>query len=195
MHGHFLIMGGIRLVEPPEDAVTTTGEQNTAADQGVASETVNLQLKSTSSVNANTEEGRSPSGHKLKPKEGRVTILTLDMLKVLVEDPEFDIQLTEDEITHMSKGDALSKIILILQTTWFIAQCIGRSIQGLHITQFELTTLALASLNGITFVLWWDKPLGAQTLVRVYLKRKLTDEERNAEGVSDSFFRALNIQF
>jgi len=36
--------------------------------------------------------------------------------------------------------------------------------------QLELTTLALASLNGITF-LWWDKPLGAQDIVRVRLKR------------------------
>jgi len=50
--------------------------------------------------------------------------------------------------------------------------------------------LALASLNGIMFVLWWDKPLGAQTILRVYLKCKLTDAERNSAGVSNFFVGA-----
>jgi len=51
-------------------------------------------------------------------------------------------------------------------------------------SDLELTTLALASLNGITFVLWWDKPHGAQAIVRVYLKRKLTHSERVIVSVS-----------
>jgi hypothetical protein len=59
------------------------------------------------------------------------------------------------------------------------------------LTQLELTTLALASLNGITFVLWWDKPLGAQAVVRLYPNRRLTDQERDAEGVSDLFFSGV----
>jgi len=100
------------------------------------------------------------------------------MLRELVKDPEFKIQITEEEITHRSRGDALSKLIFILQSTWFILQCIGRRFQGLDLTQLELTTLALASLNGITFGLWWNKPLGAQAVVRICLKRKLTDSER-----------------
>src|SRR5258707_1598794 len=97
---------------------------------------------------------------------GRVTILTLDLLeKLIAEDAEFKIPITEGEITDRSKGDALSKLILILQSTWFILQCVVRRTQGLDLTQLELTTLALASLNGITFALWWDKPLGATSAV------------------------------
>src|SRR6266498_3004182 len=106
------------------------------------------------------------------------------MLEKLAEDKEFKIQATEEGIADKSKGDALSKIIFILQSTWFILQCLGRRGQGLDLTHLELTTVALASLNGITFVLWWDKPLGAQGVVRVHLKRRLTDAERNVEGVS-----------
>jgi len=121
---------------------------------------------------------RKKGVHHLETKEGRVTIVTLEMLEILVKDPEFEIDVTEEEITHTSKGDGLSKIIFALQSTWFILQCVGRWVQGLNLTQLELTTLAMASLNGITFALWWDKPLGAQTLVRVHLKRKLTDVER-----------------
>jgi len=71
-----------------------------------------------------------------------------------------------------------------------MVHCIAHRVQGLNVTQLELTTLALASLNGIMFVLWWDKPLGAQTILRVYLKCKLTDAERNSAGVSNFFVGA-----
>ena len=182
-------MGGIHLVEPSEEAGTTTEEANTDtvpdSDQGAVSETITVRPKSSASVDADTEKGREPSGANPKP---RVTILTLELLKELVKDPEFEIEATEDDITHRSKGGALSKIIFILQSTWFILQCLGRWMQGLNLTQLELTTLALASLNGITLILWWDKPLGAQAVVRVHLKRRLTDEERSTAGVSSGAF-------
>ena len=58
---------------------------------------------------------------------------------------------------------------------------------GLSLTQLELTTLALASLNEITFILWWDKPLDVRAPVRVYMNRKLTDTERDVRRVSDLF--------
>jgi len=109
------------------------------------------------------------------------------MLDELAKDPEFKIQVTEDEIADRSKGNALSKIIFMLQSSWFILQYLACRAQGLSSTQLELTTLALASLNGITFLLWWDKPVGAQMPVRVYLNRKLTEAERKVEGVSDFF--------
>src|SRR5258705_6867830 len=119
--------------------------------------------------------------------EGRVTILTLEMLRELVDSPDFEIRMTETEVTDKSKGDALSKLIFTLQSSWFICQCVARRVQGLPLTQLELTTLALASLNGITLILWLDKPLGVEAPVRVYLKHKLTDAERGAGEVSDLF--------
>lgn len=110
-----------------------------------------------------------------------MTILTLEMLKELVKDPEFRVPVTEDEITDKSKTDALAKIIFILQSSWFILQCIARHAQGLGFTHLELTTTALASFNGFTFLLWWYKPLGVRTPMRVYLNRRLTDAERKAQ--------------
>ena len=154
-------------------------------------------ITSTSSVegtNADAERGPLPSRNEDKHEEGRVTILTLEMLEELViKDPKFEIQVTEDEITDRSKGDGLSKFIFILQSSWFMLQCLARRIQGLNISQLELTTLALASLNGITFILWWHKPVNARTPVRVNLKRKLTDAERKSEGVSDLFAGAASV--
>ena len=62
----------------------------------------------------------------------------------------------------------MSKAIAILQSIWFIVQCIARGVEGLALTELELITLALASLNGLTYYFWWDKPLGVMEPIRVY---------------------------
>ncbi|KAK0440195.1 uncharacterized protein EV420DRAFT_1582093 [Desarmillaria tabescens] len=67
-----------------------------------------------------------------------------------------------ETIEDKSKGDALSKTFSILQISWFIAQCIGRSIQYLPITLLEMTALAFAGLSMITYCLWWYKPLNVK---------------------------------
>jgi hypothetical protein len=173
-HGHFLIMGGFHLVEPVEG--TLDSEATTTTQQVRSTQT-------------DAEKGRA-SGNKAELElDGRVTILTLEILRELLKnDPEFRIRITDEEIGDRSKGDAMAKIILIIQSSWFICQCIARLAQGLSLTQIELTTLALASVNGITFVLWWGKPLGVEAPVRVQLKHKLTDAERATEEVSELVF-------
>ena len=195
-------MGGFHLVEPVEGNTSETVADTDTKQVGAASDVANVQPTRTpileGTTDTNAEKGLAPSGNQLEPEEGRVTILSLEMLRELVKDPEFKIRITEDAITDRSKGNALSKLIFILQTTWFITQCIARSFQGLPITQLELTTLALASLNGITFVLWWDKPLGVQSPVYVYMKRKLTDAERDvvtevSSALSDLVFRINHV--
>ena len=60
-------------------------------------------------------------------------------------------KITEDDIKDRSKGDFLTKLIAILQTTWFILQCIARGQQGLALTELELVMSALASLDAITY--------------------------------------------
>jgi len=166
-------MGGFHVIEPPED-----GRQSKKANTDTQRAEIVEETK------ADAEHGDVPPA---QYTEGRVTILTLEMLRELVKDPEFEIRMAEDEISDRSKGDALSKLIFLVQSTWFILQCLGRRIQGLDLTQLELTTLALASLNGITFALWWAKPLGAQAIVRVYMKRKMTESERVPVKVSSTF--------
>ena len=77
--------------------------------------------------------------------------------------------ITAAEIQDKARGDFLSKAIAILQTIWFIVQCIARGTQGLALTELELVTLALASLNGVMYFFWWDKPLGVNEPIKVYL--------------------------
>ena len=77
---------------------------------------------------------------------------------------------TAKEILDKSRGDFLSKSIAILQSIWFIVECITRGKEGLALTELELVTLALASLNGVMYFLWWDKPLGVKEPIKVYLR-------------------------
>ncbi|KAJ7659894.1 hypothetical protein B0H17DRAFT_866466, partial [Mycena rosella] len=64
-----------------------------------------------------------------------------------------------EEIMDRSKGDGLSKGVALLQGLWFITQSLTRQIQHLPITELEVATLAFATLNIFTWLLWWNKPL------------------------------------
>ena len=96
-------------------------------------------------------------------------VLSLAEFEALIGVPEFDIPITEDEIQDKAKGDSLFKFIAIVQTSWFIVQCIVRWVQKLDLTELELVTLALASLNGITYFFWWGKPLKVGVPVKVHV--------------------------
>ncbi|KAF8150933.1 hypothetical protein B0H34DRAFT_801835 [Crassisporium funariophilum] len=90
--------------------------------------------------------------------------------------------ITEGEIKDRSKGDILAKTIVLLQTLWFVAQIIARARLGLVVTELEVVTLALATLNGIIYFLWWHKPLDVNTPVPIYIinaeeVKSLTDDE------------------
>jgi len=78
--------------------------------------------------------------------------------------------ITKKEIQDRSKADIFSKGIVLMQTTWFIVQCISRFAAKLAVTELEIVTLAFAVLNGVTYWLWWDKPSDVRCAVPVYLK-------------------------
>jgi len=78
--------------------------------------------------------------------------------------------ITKKEIQDRSKADIFSKGIVLMQTTWFIVQCISRLATKLAVTELETVTLAFAVQNAITYWLWWDKPSDVRCAVPVYLK-------------------------
>ena len=100
----------------------------------------------------------------------RKGVLTPVMLHDLLQEGKIAFPtITEEEIEDRSKADGLAKGIAVLQTTWFIAQCLSRPAQGLIITEIELITLAIAALNGLLYFLWWNKPLDVRCCVPVLL--------------------------
>ncbi|KAG1896617.1 uncharacterized protein F5891DRAFT_983420 [Suillus fuscotomentosus] len=93
-----------------------------------------------------------------------------DILK-LIDKGFIDVPtLTAKQIHDKSKGNAISKGLIILQVAWFIMQLITRVIYHLEITQLEVGTLAFAVLNFLTYAVWWDKPLDVQCPHPVYWK-------------------------
>jgi hypothetical protein len=95
--------------------------------------------------------------------------------------------ITEEEIQDRSKGDYLSKGIVLIQTTWFIAHCIARGVHGLEITQLEVVTLAFVALTGATSYLWWDKPADVRCSVPVYLIQHSNKVHVNSDSGSHSY--------
>ena len=77
---------------------------------------------------------------------------------------------TKEEIEDKGKSDWLAKSLVLLQTSWFVMQCIARAIEHLLITHLEIVTLAYAAMNFVIYIFWWNKPLNVNRPVRVFRK-------------------------
>jgi len=123
-------------------------------------------------------------GHQQAPSHPKFRVLTYGLLENLlkIKDLDFEISITEEEIQDKSKGDFLAKVLAGLQVFWFVVQCLARVAQRHDLTQLELVTLVLASLNTLMYVFWVDKPLNVAVPVRVAVKRRLTVDELRKVG-------------
>jgi hypothetical protein len=102
---------------------------------------------------------------------GPLRMLSLQDIEELVKKDEIEYPIiSKEEIKDKSKGDALAKGLVLIQTTWFLLQCVARGVQHLSLTELELATAAFAVLNIVTYVLWWDKPLNVECPVQVRKK-------------------------
>ncbi|KAG1840874.1 hypothetical protein C8R48DRAFT_679441 [Suillus tomentosus] len=99
--------------------------------------------------------------------------------------------LTAKQIHDKSKGNAISKGLIILQVAWFIMQLITRVIYHLEITQLEVGTLAFAVLNFLTYAVWWNKPLDVQCPHPVYWKSTESRPEKYIAAVEGEEFVGL----
>jgi len=109
------------------------------------------------------------------------SVLTAEhMERLLTEGRILFPDIREDEIQDRSKGDGISKFLVIFQTSWFIAQCITRRAEGLITTELELVTLAFAVLNGAMYFLWWKKPLNVDLAVPVFFLETPAEDDNAA---------------
>ncbi|KIM19808.1 hypothetical protein M408DRAFT_30906 [Serendipita vermifera MAFF 305830] len=91
---------------------------------------------------------------------------------------------TETELKDRGKSDALTKIIVLVQTLWFVIQCIARGTRNLPLTELEVVTLAYAMLNFFIYVFWWNKPKNVECPTRVY-KASTASHEESAETLDE----------
>ena len=84
---------------------------------------------------------------------------------------------TEAEIKDRGKSDWLAKFLVLLQTLWFIMQCIAHGIKHLPVTHLEIVTLAYVAMNFVIYIFWWNKPLNVNRPVRVFRKSGRSEPE------------------
>ena len=95
---------------------------------------------------------------------------------------------TEAEIKDKGKSDWLAKSLVLLQTSWFVMQCIARAVEHLPVTHLEIVTLAYAAMNFVIYVFWWNKPLNVNRPVRVFRKSDVEEPISEARGSADVGF-------
>ncbi|KAG2116850.1 hypothetical protein DEU56DRAFT_895759 [Suillus clintonianus] len=114
------------------------------------------------------------------------TLLPDEVLKLMRNGCIDAPTLTAKQICDRSKGNVISKGLIILQVAWFILQLMSRAIYHLETTQLETGTLAFAVLNFLTYALWWNKPLDVQCPYPVYWKSTESKPEDYIHDVIES---------
>jgi len=92
---------------------------------------------------------------------------------------------TEQELQNQSKSDGLTKTLVLLQTLWFVAQCIARRVENLPMTELEIVTLAYIAVYLGIFIAWWDKPHNVDCPIRVFQKPAKPDPVKEAKNRVD----------
>jgi len=96
-------------------------------------------------------------------------------------------EITEASINDHSKADGFAKGLALLQTCWFIVQCIARfADHHLVLTELELITAALAVLSLAMYFLWWNKPFNAEIPIIITLSNPQTDSLTDDSDYQDS---------
>jgi hypothetical protein len=140
-------------------------------------------------------------GFGLYDSDGKRLLYPLDLENVekLVRSGAIDLpSIAEKEIEDRSKGDIISKGLAVVQTGWFIVQCIARGANHLAITELEIMTVAFAFLNLVTYIFWWNKPLNVTCPIRIVLKEghrapKPWPESRRSLSLGDRFERMISL--
>lgn len=101
---------------------------------------------------------------------------------------------SEEEIKDRSKSDSFSKLIVLVQTLWFVMQCIARHIEHLPITELEVATLAYTIPILGMYICWWSKPLGVAQPIRVP-RSMWNGDIAKPRSFDDSFIEALTGEF
>lgn len=104
-------------------------------------------------------------------KEGRpYQVLSPDKFNTLVDAGFIDFpSITERDIKAKGMAHPLLTFLTLLQTLWFIIQCIARRSRGYTITLLEMVTLTFIAMHALLLFFWWHKPLDARDATRLNL--------------------------
>lgn len=88
----------------------------------------------------------------------------MDLTKTGLINPE---AIDKNQIRDKGKADALGKMLVLIQASWMLVQCVVRKFCGLPITLLELHTVMHILCAAVMYFFWWDKPLDATEPISV----------------------------
>lgn len=71
-------------------------------------------------------------------------------------------EISRDDVSERSKGDAVAKLIVCTQVSWFLIQSFARVAAKLPLTLLELHTMTHIACALIMYAIWWMKPYGIE---------------------------------
>lgn len=103
-------------------------------------------------------------GFVLQPRDSQPFPINAKQLHYLVtKDYTPYPSITAKEVWDKSKQDGFQKTLTMLQTGWFVIQCLGRAIQHLPVTTLELTTFSFVFCTFASYYQWSNKPLDVES--------------------------------
>ena len=86
-------------------------------------------------------------------------------------------QVSGRTLESFNKGDILVKLLALVQVSWLIIQLIARKIASLPSSQLEIATLAFSASSILTYLLYWSRPQGVETVWTIKASRLPTKQE------------------
>jgi len=127
-------------------------------------------------------------GFMLEVDGKKISVLNPTDLRTFIDKGRIDLatlKITKSKIDELSKTSVLARALAVIQILWFSLQCIARHIEGLPITNLELTTAALGAINGAMYICWSEKPFQPLTTISIPVIKKEDDKDVFVEGVHE----------
>lgn len=86
-------------------------------------------------------------------------------------------QVSGRSLEAFSKADTLVKLLTLVQVSWLIVQLIVRKIARLPSSQLEIAALAFSASSILTYLLYWNRPQGVETIWRMKASKLPTKKE------------------
>ncbi|KAJ5714539.1 uncharacterized protein N7483_011720 [Penicillium malachiteum] len=74
------------------------------------------------------------------------------------------------DVEDRAKSDSFGKAFTVLQSTWFLCNCIGRWAYSLPVSPIEIATVAYVCCGILICGVWWYKPKNVTTPICIYLR-------------------------
>ena len=99
--------------------------------------------------------------------------------------PKVSLKLIEDQ----SKSDKLAKVLVCLQASWMVIQCIARVARSIPLTLLEVHTLVNATCAFFMYLLWFRKPQDVMGPTEVKVNAEMLKTLQDIDKAQEGYYR------